>query len=395
MEIRVIVSINLFLLVGYTVGLSVIAAHSSRFRQFFWFAAATLCAAIGSLLRMPLWHLSAFLSMVVPNFLVVTALLIIHRRFALFVKAKADTRWLEATILAGTLASMVYYALIHPSFTARSVAMTVVFVVVAVLSASVLIRYADPAVRTACRATASLYFVFGSLLVIRAVWTMFRGGQQNFFQYSPAHLMGFLGVDVLIVGVPLGYFWMMSARLYADLELLARTDSLTNLLNRRSLKEAASREIDRRQMDGGPLTVLAVDIDHFKRINDRYGHDAGDKVLVETANALAEALRKQDVVARLGGEEFVVLLPDTDMDGAVQIAERLREIVEALVIECGPYSMRVTASFGIALLQEEDTFETVLQRADQALYAAKMAGRNYVMAEAVAVVCPVPSYEAS
>ena len=381
MEIRVIVSINLFLLAGYTVGMSVIAAHSSRYRQFFWFAAATFCASIGSLLRMPWWHLPALFSMVLPNLMVVAALLIIHRRFALFVKAKADTRWLEATLLAGTLVTMVYYALIHPSFAARSMAMTLVFMGVAALSAFVLIRYADAAVRTACRATASLYLVFGSLLVIRAVWTILRGGQQTFFEYSPAHLMGFLGVEVLIVGVPLGYFWMMSARLYAELELLARTDSLTNLPNRRSLKEAASREIDRCQIDGGPLTVLAVDIDHFKRINDCYGHDAGDKVLVETANALADALRKQDVVARLGGEEFVALLPDTDMEVAVRIAERLRELVEALAIECGPHVIRLTASFGIALLQGEDTFESVLQRADRALYAAKMAGRNYVMAE--------------
>jgi diguanylate cyclase (GGDEF)-like protein len=219
------------------------------------------------------------------------------------------------------------------------------------------------------------------MLMTRGVWIAMRGGQHDFFDYSPVHLMGFLGFDVLIAGVPLGYFWMTSARLYANQELLARTDSLTNLPNRRALEEFALREMERSRRNERPLAILVIDLDHFKRINDQYGHDAGDAALGAVAKALAAVLRMQDVLARLGGEEFVVLLPDTDKQSAMMIAQRLRETIGSLRINCGHGFLSVTASLGIALFRNDDTLETALRRADRALYTAKLAGRNNVMQE--------------
>jgi diguanylate cyclase (GGDEF)-like protein len=381
MEIRVILYINIFLLAGYSAGLSIIALHSSRYRQFFWFAFAYAGADVGTVMRLRPWHVPDFFPFVLSNLLIVAALLLIHRCLAAFMKAEFNTGWFEAVLLIGTFTTLTYYTLVRPSLAARSLFLTLVLLIIGALSVYVLIRKADPAVRTPCRATAALYIVFGSMLIFRVVWFSLRGGQKDFFDYSLAHLIGFMGFYVLITGLPLGYFWMTSARLYANLELLAGTDALTNLPNRRALKERALHEMKRSRLSGEVLAVLALDIDHFKRINDQYGHDAGDTALGETAGALAGTLRKQDVVARLGGEEFVILLPDTDRENAVATAHRLRQVVEDLEIKSGPHRIKVTASFGIAVLQADDTFETVLQRADRALYAAKLAGRNYVMPE--------------
>lgn len=125
--------------------------------------------------------------------------------------------------------------------------------------------------------------------------------------------------------------------------------------------------------------MLAIDIDHFKRINDQYGHETGDAALRSVAYALAAFMRKPDIMARLGGEEFIALLANTNWEDAWVIAERLRMLVEDLHVVTDRYNLRVTASFGIAVLEAEDTFETVVRRADHALYAAKLAGRNRVM----------------
>lgn len=381
MDIRTILYINIFLLAGCTVALSVIAFHNPRFRQFRWLAIAYATGGLSTILRMLQWHIPDFLSLVLSNMLLVAALLLVHHCFAAFVGARLRTGWLEALLIVGTFAGMVYYTHIQPDFAARSLLMSVAFLGVAALTAYVLIRFTDAAVRVPGIATATLYVVFALLTVIRCLGIIVWGAPRNFFVYSATHLMGFLGFYVLIAGIPMGYFWMTSARLYANQEQLARTDPLTGLPNRRGLEAHAGREIDYSRHHGTPLAVLAIDIDHFKRINDQYGHDVGDVALQSVARALAAVMRKEDIVARPGGEEFIALLANTDLAGASTIAERLREIVEDLDIAADDRSLRMTASFGIAVLDPGDTFESVLRRADRALYAAKLAGRNCVMLE--------------
>jgi diguanylate cyclase (GGDEF)-like protein/PAS domain S-box-containing protein len=158
----------------------------------------------------------------------------------------------------------------------------------------------------------------------------------------------------------------------------ALTDSLTGLYNRRGL-EGRSEAIHFRP-GGAPLTQvwILVDIDHFKRVNDTYGHEAGDEVLKAVAEALRATARGADIVARLGGEEFVLVLPDTSPDMAARIAERLRLAVEALSTAVAGQVIRVTASFGVAQRAAHERQHEVLERADAALYSSKKEGRNRV-----------------
>jgi diguanylate cyclase len=167
--------------------------------------------------------------------------------------------------------------------------------------------------------------------------------------------------------------------LMQKLEALAATDSLTGLLNRRAFDEKAATEDRRAQRQHTPISVLTFDIDHFKHVNDNYGHDTGDEALRQCAAACGQQLREIDLFARFGGEEFVILLPETEVPGAELLAERLRLTIAGLRIETAQGILQFTASFGIAPHVPGQDIATALQQADQALYAAKHSGRNRVV----------------
>lgn len=163
------------------------------------------------------------------------------------------------------------------------------------------------------------------------------------------------------------------------LERLAASDSLTELANRRSFFESATAEVQRAQRYGHPLSLQMLDIDHFKSINDHFGHAAGDEVLRKLASVLRDNLRHNDLAARIGGEEFVVLLPETQLEDAAQHAERLRMAIAALRFPFDQSEHRMTVSIGVAALDTgELSPDPMLMRADRGLYRAKADGRNRV-----------------
>ncbi len=162
------------------------------------------------------------------------------------------------------------------------------------------------------------------------------------------------------------------------LELKATTDSLTGLRNRQHLDRQLNQEISRAERYQTPMAFIIFDIDHFKSINDRFGHLAGDEVLKTLGAIVGQAIRNLDVLARWGGEEFVVLLPGNTRQTAMLAAEKLRILIETHTF---PVNERITCSFGVSQYREGDTAEKITARADDALYAAKAAGRNVVRAE--------------
>jgi two-component system cell cycle response regulator len=168
---------------------------------------------------------------------------------------------------------------------------------------------------------------------------------------------------------------------------MAITDQLTGLHNRRYMSRHLDNLVANAYKTDKPLAFLIMDIDHFKSVNDTYGHDIGDEVLREFASRISANVRGIDLACRYGGEEFVVVMPDTDFDFAMTVAERLRKGVEekAFEISRDPGKLGVTISIGIASSEKEgDTAEALLHRADQALYRAKREGRNRVVVAAAA-----------
>ncbi|MDP6447511.1 MAG: diguanylate cyclase [Pirellulaceae bacterium] len=171
-------------------------------------------------------------------------------------------------------------------------------------------------------------------------------------------------------------------RLIDQLEWAAKTDSLTNLLNRRSFFELFEYEIKQLVRSRTQLSLVMVDVDHFKHVNDQHGHLAGDEALRQVANSLREGSRDSDVVGRYGGEEFCALLPDTDEEGARIWAERRREAIEQLQVQFDNVQIPITASFGISTAAGGETVTQITNDADIALLDAKSAGRNRVLSAA-------------
>jgi two-component system cell cycle response regulator len=191
---------------------------------------------------------------------------------------------------------------------------------------------------------------------------------------SSAEDRGLLEIIARELGGPL-----RTATLVEESRRLATVDALTGLHNRRAFIEHARREVGRSQRHCDPLSMLLLDVDHFKSVNDTHGHAAGDRVLAAVGRMLSETNRRHDVSARWGGEEFVLLLSSTDAEGAAIVAERVRAAVEGLSIKTDAGELvRITASIGASTLLPTETLDALVDRADRAMYAAKTAGRNRV-----------------
>jgi diguanylate cyclase (GGDEF)-like protein len=175
---------------------------------------------------------------------------------------------------------------------------------------------------------------------------------------------------------------LMIQRMVRHLRHLSSHDALTGLFNRRALESALMREWQRAERTGRPWAVVTLDLDHFKLINDRHGHPVGDAVLAEAARRFRRIARQSDVVARNGGEEFVVLMPEASLDGARRAAERMLAELRRLPVELPGLSLPCTASAGVAQVAARDNrAEDALERADRALYRAKQQGRDRVATE--------------
>ena len=204
----------------------------------------------------------------------------------------------------------------------------------------------------------------------------------NPFALNVVHIFNLSVVFVMFSYLSFYYLHTVK-RAQKELRTLATTDPLTSLLNRRHISYLAEREIQRNDRTKQGISVLVIDIDHFKRINDEYGHKVGDEVLINTAKILHSEVRKQDLIARWGGEEFLVVLPDSGADDAVQSAERIRKAFYAFdwksVVET---EVAISISAGVSEFSFNESLDSAIARADRALYKGKSLGRNKVVFEA-------------
>jgi diguanylate cyclase (GGDEF)-like protein/PAS domain S-box-containing protein len=217
-----------------------------------------------------------------------------------------------------------------------------------------------------------------------------KGGTIGFLGLDSAipHAFSEKDVDHLRIFADQASLAIENAELYENVQKLAITDPLTGVFNRRGLFQLGEREVERAQRFDRPLAAIFLDIDHFKRVNDTYGHATGDSVLGALIACCRAHVRSVDVLARYGGEEFVLLLTETDLPNALQVAERIRQTVEAMQTPAEPNEhathrmVQVTVSQGVVQFKPEmRDLATLIERADQAMYAAKTGGRNRVVVE--------------
>jgi diguanylate cyclase (GGDEF)-like protein len=224
--------------------------------------------------------------------------------------------------------------------------------------------------------------VFAALIALRAVAPEVAAGGGVGEGGALAVVLRYANLAIPVFALALVTFYFRSASTSAErrMESMALTDPLTGLLNRRSMEQRLREAAHGFARSGRPFSVVMADVDHFKRVNDVHGHAVGDRVLRAIATLFGEGLRAHDAVARWGGEEFLLLLPETDVATAGEVAERLRAAAEAGLADAAGVGIEqaVTMTFGVAVLERGMRVAECLKRADEALYAGKEAGRNRV-----------------
>jgi len=261
----------------------------------------------------------------------------------------------------------------------RVLLFALVYLGLGIVSATLLWRARNRMLANYRRAVALVILGNALLMVVRAVYILLGQGQSTGAGGVNLMVPAFLSSMLFYMALNVALALMLFRRKEEHLRYMARHDALTGLLNRYSLDEYAAREIARVERGQHDLSLVVLDLDDFKRVNDQHGHAAGDQVLAQAAQRIHEAVREGDIAFRVGGEEFLILLPGADHEVAGRVAERLRVQLVDQPFECAGQSMTVSTSVGVVTFDPlRDDWERLLRRADQALYRAKEAGRNRV-----------------
>ncbi len=354
--------------------------HAGRFRRDgmrFWtagyavqFLGASLFAARGTI--------SDFISIVLANTLLAAGFSLLYLAVREFQEKPRRRNWVIVAVVVCFFLFLVY----RENATYRIAFSGIFFCLQTGAIALLLFCYAPLRERRSRWLTGATFAVAALLLLYRSLEVLIGPPEQlSFLAVLPFRTLSLLIGFVTIIMSSFGFLLMTRERADRENERLATLDSLTEIFNRRTFLELAQKELARHHRSRRPLSLLMVDFDHFKRINDTHGHLIGDAVLKAFTAATLTCLRRNDVLGRYGGEEFAILLPETDPEGAIIFAERLRARVAEVRIRSGTTAVGCTVSIGVTGLsfEEKADLDNILRIVDEALFAAKAAGRNQVV----------------
>ncbi|OYQ63943.1 hypothetical protein B9G53_14330 [Pseudanabaena sp. SR411] len=268
-----------------------------------------------------------------------------------------------------------YFLIFQDVFVFKTISQTIFQMVVFSISTYCLLTTSYKSFVGASRFMAIVMIGLLMSLVARII-LLLRNPPDQLFSSNELNASTLIIVFVFSFLLTAGFIMMVCQRLYYDLKAAANTDVLTRLLNRRAMMHQLEIAMNQFYRSDRAFAIILIDVDFFKRVNDVYGHDGGDMVLVHLAQILQTKMRQIDSASRWGGEEFLILLPDTALEQAKEIAERLRSYVET---NPTPSNIQITISLGIAVIRQHgNSLESLITAADHALYAAKRNGRNQV-----------------
>ena len=289
--------------------------------------------------------------------------------------------WRIPLLVVGVMcAQTIWFVLIDFNSNARAIANSMVLALISAVCARMLLVPASQPLRTASWLTGATFAALALTHLARVLVIAFSP-EHDYALYAqmPVNRVSFLVSSISQLCLGFGFVLMLNYRLADELQHLAAHDALTGAFNRRSLSDEAERLLARCTRTGDVLTVMMIDVDHFKSINDRFGHAAGDEVLRRLAAIVQEAVRTGDYFARYGGEEFCVLLPNTSEEQSGVLAERLRRSYSEMALRFGENLFQSTISVGVADSCHAGTsLSGLFAAADEALYRAKQQGRNRV-----------------
>ena len=344
----------------------------SPVEQRFWAmgnVASCLGLALGALAGLPLWA-HAVLSYGAMSL----GLAWVLKGLRMFYRFDLGWPWIAAITLAG-MALPAYYAYIQPSLSARLAVTGFYFGLLNGACAYTLVRHGSGRAVLPC---VTGFAALGLVMLLRGAYLL-STSPDNQAANDTVAASSLFAIPLAQVCILFGLILMVARRYAERLQQLSMLDPLTGVLNRGAFQTQGQRIVQRAGQAGRSVTVVMVDADHFKQVNDTHGHPVGDEVLRRSAALLASQLRPADLVARYGGEEFVLVLDGLNLSAAAKVAERLRQLVEQQAIKTGRQTLNYTISLGLASSDEHSHgLEALVAASDAALYCAKNAGRNRV-----------------
>lgn len=334
--------------------------------------------AVGAELLALRGRIPDFFSITAANCLLILINVFLYWGIAELLHLLKPQRWLLPATVVPTAAISLYSSYVHPDVSIRIIVISFIAVAQYGLIVHVLSGPGPQRIHKPRRGLSALFIVYAGLNLYRA-WEAYMHNPRSLL--SSAAISNFAFLTPILIGVmtALGVIWLAMAQLQLELETKSQTDSLTGLLNRRALEEIGAQAVEVARHHSSALSLIILDLDRFKSINDEHGHDGGDTVLQHAARCLRANLRDTDFVARLGGEEFVAVLPGASHTEAAEIAEDLRHCLATLSVEHLSQEIRISASFGVAtMLPDDSSWLEILRRGDRALYLAKEQGRDRV-----------------
>lgn len=377
LDLRTLSINNILMSASFAACLLVYASYNSKFLGIKQTAYAFLLSGCAFLLIGFRGYVPDAISIILSNSLLVLSIAYIHLGFVYFYQFephKVKQFHGILTLLMTLLACIFTY--LEDSVNARIIAVSLIVSMQCIYISKTLLSAHNWA-----NITLSIgYLLFALFFFIRATLTLFEDPLSDFMQAGFLHSLSIVIFELLVAVTAFGFVWIVSHRVQMILSDQASHDPLTKVLNRRALEEVVNTELSRSIRNHLPLSLIMLDIDHFKHVNDTYGHGQGDNVLVQLAEVLMRNTRQYDSIARIGGEEFIILLPETTIDQANTMAENLRLKIAEHNYSSQNEVIKVTASFGITELGlEKDSWLKILERADKGLYKAKTSGRNRVI----------------
>lgn len=329
---------------------------------------ANLCVAVGLMLRLFADRLPDFLITILSNILLLTGQGLFYIALSQFTGFKYS-KVLVIGVVATVLSFLLYFRYWDDDIGKRVIILSLGSVAMVLILIYQLWQIRKTSLRFSANLMLVSFLIHGIFLIVRTI-SILLDPPQDTLSLSPTQSATYLLSFALSFFWSMGFIIMVSQRLRNDLMEVATMDVLTRIPNRRATQNFLEKELSRLQRNQGEFSVLLIDIDNFKQVNDRWGHAAGDFVLAKTAGIFQSIIRKHDWVGRWGGEEFLIILPGPCDAGL--LAERVRSEIADSEYSHGAASFGITVSIGVACAQHSDQIDEVLKNADKALYRAKL-----------------------
>lgn len=322
------------------------------------------------------WH--QWITIIVANELIILGDVFILRGLNLYIKRAKRGYRTDVVMPILFIILFIYFTYVTPNINNRIIIVALYQIVYFSMMVYVLNRHNRQLIKFESRMISLILLFVIVVNVIRLLWTVYESPIENFMSAGNIHAVSVILYQLIPFNISVGMFWMNNTYIENELKTQAMTDSLTGLYNRSALFKLGKAECHRSQRHNNLLGVVMCDLDLFKNVNDTYGHQAGDEVLLAVASQIKKNIRASDLLSRYGGDEFVILIPDINQNQLFEILNKICKVVSETAVSWEEYKICVTMSFGATLLGEPYDLYQSLSIADQALYQSKSEKGNKV-----------------